>query len=131
MVGSLSGSHNGGHTCRTECEHFLKYCTQVLQLLHPRLNPCSEQQRSGDPLVIWVFTASALFTVVDKEPSCKKILVDSQGRNHFCMVDVLAVPMATCVTLVEDNRLLFFVSRYNKWVVLCVSLCDELILCSL
>lgn len=58
--------------------------------------------------MIQVFTALALFTMIDTEPPCKIILVDSQGRKHFCMADVLAVPMATCVTLVEDNRPIIF-----------------------
>lgn len=58
--------------------------------------------------MIQVCTALALFTRIDKEPPCNIILVDSRGRKHFCMADVLAVPMATCVTLVEDNRPIIF-----------------------
>lgn len=46
--------------------------------------------------------------MIDKVPPCKNILIDFQEKKHLCVTDVLAVPMATCVTLVEDNRPIIF-----------------------
>lgn len=48
-----------------------------------------------------------------KEPPCRHILLDAQGRQHFCVTDVLAVavlavPVATCVSPVEEDRPVIF-----------------------
>lgn len=109
LEGSLSGSCKGRvHTCRT-------LSASASLNTAPRCFIASSQTQAWDEATEvrraignLGFHPVALFTVIDKEPPCRNILVDSQGRKHFCMTDVLAVPMATSVTLVEDNRPIIF-----------------------
>lgn len=48
--------------------------------------------------------------MIDKGPPCKNILIDSQEKKHLCVTDLLVVPMASCVTLLKDNRPVIFLS---------------------